>query len=389
MRLMRNNIGTFFLFALGILLTPSLASAASTTSPLYPTATGTLSQWKANTAVPNWSTVDEASCNGVTDYASSTTVGKRDSYSISLSSIPDSAMITSIFLVPCASRDQTGVGSTQLDVFYKYNGATSSDKGAYAPPGTTPSALATSSWQQLTHIKTSTSTFEIGMGYTSGTKGGRLSRITAQLAYQPVPSATTSAATSIATTTALLNGSANPNGSSTAAWFRISATSPGTCNDTFGTRVPSSGSTSLGAGTSGVAYSTTTTGLSQNTTYYYCAIASNGAGKGYGSVQSFNSSTTVNTISADISTNTTWNSSDGTYLINGAIAVNSGVTLTINAGTVVKFQTGTSKLTIDGTLNAQGSSGSKIYFTAYADDSIGGDTNSDGASSGAAGAIHG
>ncbi|HRI05229.1 MAG TPA: right-handed parallel beta-helix repeat-containing protein, partial [Pyrinomonadaceae bacterium] len=101
------------------------------------------------------------------------------------------------------------------------------------------------------------------------------------------PVVTTAAATLVTTNTATLNGSANPNGAAATGWFRYSTTSPGTCNDTFGIRAPASGGTSLGSGSSPVAFSEPITGLNSLTTYYYCAIASNTAGTGFGSVQSF------------------------------------------------------------------------------------------------------
>ncbi len=78
---------------------------------------------------------------------------------------------------------------------------------------------------------------------------------------------------------ATLNGSANPSSSSTTGWFRYSTTNPGTCNDTFGTRVPASGGSSLGSGSVSTNFSQmTAAALNPNTTYYYCAIASNANG---------------------------------------------------------------------------------------------------------------
>ncbi|MCZ7685287.1 MAG: hypothetical protein M5U28_43525 [Sandaracinaceae bacterium] len=101
------------------------------------------------------------------------------------------------------------------------------------------------------------------------------------------PSVTTQPATAVSSTGATLNGSANPNGASSNGWFRYATTSPGSCNDTFGTRAPASGGTSLGSGTSAVAYTQALTGLAPGTTYYYCAIASSGSGTGFGAVVSF------------------------------------------------------------------------------------------------------
>ena len=69
-----------------------------------------------------------------------------------------------------------------------------------------------------------------------------------------LPTVTTGATSGVSDTAATLNGSANPNGIAAAGWFRYDTTNPVTCNDTFGTRVPASGGTTLGAGTGAVSY---------------------------------------------------------------------------------------------------------------------------------------
>ncbi len=111
--------------------------------------------------------------------------------------------------------------------------------------------------------------------------------MTSGVAFAAAPLATTSAATSISSTSAVLNGSANPGSEASTAWFRISSSNPVTCDDTFGSRVPASGGTDVGSGGSNVPYSITTTGLVAGTTYYFCAIASNTSGKAFGAVLSF------------------------------------------------------------------------------------------------------
>jgi hypothetical protein len=65
-----------------------------------------------------------------------------------------------------------------------------------------------------------------------------------------------------------------------------------------------------------------------------------------------------NTVCGTISSNTTWS---GYKLVTCNVTVNSGVTLTIEPGTFVFFESGTG-LTINGTLNAQGLSSNRIIF---------------------------
>ncbi len=86
------------------------------------------------------------------------------------------------------------------------------------------------------------------------------------------------------------------------------------------------------------------------------------------------------TIDADITTNTTWTVANSPYVVTFPITVTQGNTLNIDPGVVVKFDYGTS-LTVDGTLKALGTNALPVYLTSLYDDSIGGDTNGDGADS--------
>ncbi|MBI2013595.1 MAG: prepilin-type N-terminal cleavage/methylation domain-containing protein [Candidatus Colwellbacteria bacterium] len=88
-----------------------------------------------------------------------------------------------------------------------------------------------------------------------------------------------------------LEGSANPNGTNTTGYFRYSTTNPGSCNNTFGTRVPLSGGTVIaGTNTAAVVYTEVVSGLANSITYYFCAVASNSTGTGFGSILSFTTS---------------------------------------------------------------------------------------------------
>jgi uncharacterized repeat protein (TIGR02543 family) len=100
------------------------------------------------------------------------------------------------------------------------------------------------------------------------------------------PTVTTSAATSVTSTTATLNGTVNPNGSSTTAYFQYGTTI------SYGRTAPSKGSIVMGSGTSAVAASANLTGLATGVTYHFRIVATNSAGTSYGSDMTFTASST-------------------------------------------------------------------------------------------------
>jgi uncharacterized protein (TIGR03382 family) len=97
---------------------------------------------------------------------------------------------------------------------------------------------------------------------------------------------TTSSATDVTSTAATLNGSAVPNGADAVGYFRWATTDPGSCTDAFGARVPATGGTALGAGSDAVPFTQALSWLAPGTTVWFCALAQNAVGIGYGTLLS-------------------------------------------------------------------------------------------------------
>lgn len=84
-------------------------------------------------------------------------------------------------------------------------------------------------------------------------------------------------------------------------------------------------------------------------------------------------------VSGDISSDTVWSPNSGVYVLQGSVVLQSGVTLTIKPGTIIKGKNGGSgRLNIFGSLVATGTEALPIYFTSFLDDSVGGDTDESG-----------
>jgi hypothetical protein len=89
----------------------------------------------------------------------------------------------------------------------------------------------------------------------------------------------------------------------------------------------------------------------------------------------------VTYVGGPISANTTWSLANSPYHVTNHLTVNSGVTLTIDPGVVVKmgYTSGRPRrrFFVNGVLDAQGTSGNPIIFTSERDDTHGGDSNGD------------
>ncbi|HEY4349056.1 MAG TPA: hypothetical protein VGM80_15890, partial [Gaiellaceae bacterium] len=92
------------------------------------------------------------------------------------------------------------------------------------------------------------------------------------------PTATTQPATSIATTSATVTASLNPNGTATTAYFELGTTTA------YGTKSPSA---SVGNGTGNVAFNYTFTDLAPATTYQYRVVGTSTAGTTLGANSTF------------------------------------------------------------------------------------------------------
>lgn len=128
------------------------------------------------------------------------------------------------------------------------------------------------------------------------TKGSILSFTTSAASTGTAPAVTTAAATSVTSSGGTLNGSVNPNGAATTAWFEWGTSS------TLSTFTQTTAQ-SAGSGTTASNISAALTGLTASTTYYYRAAASNSAGTTKGSILSF--TTSAGTTSSTLALSTT------------------------------------------------------------------------------------
>lgn len=118
--------------------------------------------------------------------------------------------------------------------------------------------------------------------------------------------------------------------------------------------------------------------LVSGTTYYWQVVSKDNHGATTaGAIWSFTTAATDNesrTLSSVTYTaDTTLTKAGGPYIVKGTLRVNEGVTLTIEPGTVLKFEE-YAFFIVYGTLIAQGTTSENIVFTSLYDDQYGGDT---------------
>lgn len=85
----------------------------------------------------------------------------------------------------------------------------------------------------------------------------------------------------------------------------------------------------------------------------------------------------VTNVCGNITEDTTWTAGQSPYVLTCDVTIDSGVTLTVEPGTIIKPNAARG-LIVKGTLNMIGTEAIPIYMTSYKDDSIGGDSNGDG-----------
>lgn len=81
--------------------------------------------------------------------------------------------------------------------------------------------------------------------------------------------------------------------------------------------------------------------------------------------------------SGTMGADSTWRAQQRAIVLNSSLTIPAGKTLTVEAGTVVKFAPGV-QIRVDGTLRVRGTAAQPVVFTSLKDDTAGGDTNGDG-----------
>ena len=248
---------------------PVQPAYAVTTTEIVPTAQGFYSSWSNNYLV-----VDEGT--GAIDCASldtirSVTNDQRESMVISLASIPDGSVITSIDIRVADRADNGTVLGGTYATFVRFNNIDSANSATHTVVADICSGFLTDTFDVADTIKDGTTTLEIGVVKINS--GGasdnpvRVGVLSALVNYIAAPTVTTNAATSITTSNAVLNGTVNANDSSTTVTFEYGPTI------TYGSTVTATPSPVTGNTNTAVSFSLS--GLSPNTLYHFRVVGQN------------------------------------------------------------------------------------------------------------------
>lgn len=164
-----------------IALFTATAAYAASSGLLMPTGDGAYKQWTPKSGTTHYTMVDDRPCNGNTDWVKSNATGRRDSYSVNLSSVPNNSTITDILISPCASNDLSFGTNANIQVFFRWNGV-NTDTCTYNLSGTTPVQKGNCD-TGVSLLKTASSTLQVGVKYNSGTKGAKVSNVITELLY--------------------------------------------------------------------------------------------------------------------------------------------------------------------------------------------------------------
>ncbi|OPX84342.1 MAG: Fibronectin type III domain protein [Pelotomaculum sp. PtaB.Bin104] len=176
------------------------------------------------------------------------------------------------------------------------------------------------------------------------------------------PTVTTSAAGSITTSSALLNGNITSNGNSAVTEYGFY----------WGTSTNPSTKKSVGTNDQSGAFSTSLTGLNPNTTYYFKAYAKNTQGESFGDVLNFTTAKEI--VKPTVTTVSAGNIDYGSATLNGTIGDNGGAPITdygfywgTTNNPATKVTLGTANYTGEINYELSGlTDGTKYYFKAYA-----------------------
>jgi uncharacterized repeat protein (TIGR01451 family) len=158
-------------------------------------------------------------------------------------------------------------------------------------------------------------------------------------ASQSPPSATTNAATNITSSGGQLNGTVNPNGASTSAYFEYGTTT------SYGSQ---SGPTTL-SGTSPIGIQATLSSAPPNTTYHYRVVASNSGGPVQGNDASFTTLPASQSLPS-VTTNAATNITSSGGQLNGTVNPNGASTSAyFEYGTTTSYGSQSGPTTLSGT----------------------------------------